>query len=40
MAETDQRVGLQRSRAKDLQAYHFDVPSAANTKDISVVLYS
>src|SRR3978361_1928843 len=43
MAETDQKAGLQRShgsRLKSLQADHLDVPSAANTKDISVVSYS
>src|SRR6195952_3388429 len=43
MAATDQRAGLQRlhsSNVKSLQAYHVDVPSAANAKDISVVSYS
>src|ERR1700712_79550 len=43
MAATDQRAGLQRlygSHVKSLQAYHVDVPSAANAKDISVVSYS
>src|SRR6195952_2664948 len=42
MAATDQRAGLQRlygSHVKSLQAYHLDVPSAANAKDISVVSY-
>jgi hypothetical protein len=43
MAVTDQRAGLQRLRGSgvnSLQAYHVDVPSAANAKDISVVSYS
>src|SRR6195952_4406230 len=43
MAVTDQRAGLQRLRGsgvKSLQAYHVDVPSTANAKDISVVSYS
>jgi type VI secretion system secreted protein VgrG len=43
MAETDRSAGLQRSygsHVKSLQAYHVDVPSAANAKDISVVSYS
>jgi type VI secretion system secreted protein VgrG len=43
MAVTDQRAGLHRlhgSRVKSLQAYHVDVPSAADAKDISVVSYN
>jgi type VI secretion system secreted protein VgrG len=43
MAESDQRAALQRlhgSRVRSLQAYHVDVPSAANAKDISVISYS
>jgi type VI secretion system secreted protein VgrG len=43
MAGTGQKAGSQRShdsRVKSLQAYHLDVPSAANAKDISVVSYS
>src|SRR6195952_2644761 len=43
MAATDQRAGLQRlhsSNVKSLQAYHVDVPSAADAKDISVVSYN
>jgi type VI secretion system secreted protein VgrG len=43
MAETDQRPESQRSlgaRVTGRQAYHVDVPSAANAKDISVVSYS
>ena len=42
MAETDQRDGGQRSpglRVTGRQAYHVDVPSAANAKDLSVVSY-
>ena len=43
MAETDRSAGLKRShgsRVTGLQAYHVDIPSAANAKDISVVSYS
>jgi type VI secretion system secreted protein VgrG len=43
MAETDQGAQWKRShgsRVKSLQAYHVDVPSAANAKDISVVSYN
>jgi len=43
MAETDRREGWQSSHAKLMtgrQAYHVDVPSAANAKDISVISYS
>ncbi|WP_031360003.1 DUF2345 domain-containing protein [Caballeronia sordidicola] len=42
MAETDQGAGGRRSLAKLVtgrQAYHVDVPSAANAKDLSVVSY-
>jgi type VI secretion system secreted protein VgrG len=42
MAETDQQAQWKRShgsRVTSLQAYHLDVPSAANAKDISVVSY-
>ncbi len=42
MAETDQQAQWKRShgsRVTGLQAYHVDVPSAANAKHISVVSY-